>query len=117
MNDSLPQLPPLETPQPGTRIAARALLIGDRIDTTGLERSDVLSTAPLAFRAGSGNAGFAAVFRFGVVALVGLTPLEEDEVLRAIRPRTAGEFARHEEEAAVIEFSADRDDQIPPGGP
>jgi uncharacterized Rmd1/YagE family protein len=117
MNDRLPQSQLPDSPQPGTRTAARALLIGDRIDTTGLERSDVLSTAPLAFRAGSGNTGFAAVFRYGVVALVGLTPPEEDEVLRALRPRTIGEFARHEEEAAVIEFSADRDDQIPPGGP
>ena len=117
MNDSRLPSQPLDSPQPGTRIIARALLIGDRIDTTGLERSDVLSTAPLAFRAGAGNTGFAAVFRYGVVALVGLTPLEEDEVLRALRPRIIGEFARHEEEAAVIEFSADRDDQIPPGGP
>lgn len=117
MNDSRLPSQPLDSPQPGTRIVARALLIGDRIDTTGLERSDVLSTAPLAFRAGAGNTGFAAVFRYGVVALVGLTPLEEDEVLRALRPRIIGEFARHEEEAAVIEFSADRDDQIPPGGP
>jgi uncharacterized Rmd1/YagE family protein len=117
MNDSLPSPQLSAGPQPGTRIIARALLIGDRIDTSGLERSDVLSTAPLAFRAGSGNAGFAAVFRYGVVALVGLTPLEEDEVLRALRPRTVGEFARREEEAAVIEFSADREDQIPPGGP
>ena len=117
MDDSLPQLQPLDSPQPGMRIAARALLIGDRITTTGLERSDVLSTAPLAFRTGAGNTGFAAVFRYGVVALVGLTPLEEDEVLRTLRPRTIGEFARHEEESAIIEFSADRDDQIPPGGP
>src|SRR3954452_12057643 len=117
MNDSLPSSQSLDGSQPGTRIIACALLIGDRIDIGGLERSDVLSTAPLAFRAGSGNTGFAAVFRYGVVALVGLTLLEEDEVLRALRPRTVGEFARHEEEAAVIEISASRDDQIPPGGP
>jgi uncharacterized Rmd1/YagE family protein len=121
MNDAQPQPASAprapDAPPPGTRIAARALLVGDRIDTTGLERSDVLSTAPLAFRAGATSAGFAAVFRFGVVALIGLTPLEEDEVLRALRPRTVGEFARHEEEHAVIELSTDRDDQIPPGGP
>ena len=53
-----PLPPPPDTPQPGTRIAARALLIGDRIDTTGLERSDVLSTAPLAFRAGRATASW-----------------------------------------------------------
>ena len=32
------------------RRKARAILLGDRIDTSGLEQTDVLSTAPLAFR-------------------------------------------------------------------
>ena len=36
-------------------ITARALLLGDRIDTMGLERSDVLSTQPLAFRTDKGG--------------------------------------------------------------
>ena len=97
------------------RLTGRALLIGDRIETAGLERSDVLSTAPLAFRAGAN--GFAALFRYGVAVLVGLTPLEEDEVLRSLRGRVGGEFARHEEETAAIEVTADKDDQVPPGGP
>ncbi len=34
------------------RITVRALLLGDRIETAGLERTDLLSTVPLAFRAG-----------------------------------------------------------------
>jgi uncharacterized Rmd1/YagE family protein len=99
----------------GARLNSRVLLIGDRIEMAGLERSDVLSAAPLAFRAGA--KGFVTLFRYGVVVLVGLTPLEEDEVLRSLRQRIHGEFARHEEEAAAIELSADKDDQIPPGGP
>jgi len=37
---------------PARRITMRALLLGDRIETAGLERNDVLSTVPLAFRAG-----------------------------------------------------------------
>lgn len=98
-----------------TRITARALLLGDRLDVAGLERSDVLSSAPLAFRAG--QEGFVALFRYGVAVLVGLTPLEEDEVIRGLRQRIIGEFARHEEETAIIELSPDKDDQIPPGGP
>lgn len=106
----------LPDPAPaGTRVTARALLVGDRIDTTGLERSDVLSTAPLAFRAG--GSGYAALFRYGVVVLVDLTPLEEDEVLRTLQHRITGEFTRREEETALVETSAERDDQIPPGGP
>ncbi len=35
-----------------TPLTARAVLVGERIDTAGLERSDALSTAPLAFRVG-----------------------------------------------------------------
>lgn len=101
--------------KPGPRVTARALLLGDRIDVAGLERSDVLSTAPLAFKAGQD--GFVALFRFGVAVLVGLTPLEEDEVIRGLRQRVVGEFARHEEETAIIEVLPEKDDQIPPGGP
>lgn len=102
-------------PLAGTRLTARALLLGDRLDLVGLERSDVLSTNPLAFRVG--QEGFVALFRYGVAVLIGLTPLEEDDVIRSLRQRTVGEFARHEEETAVIELSPDKEDQIPPGGP
>ncbi len=96
------------------RITARALLLGDRLDVAGLERSDVLSTTPLGFRV---QDGFVALFRYGVAVLVGLSPLDEDEVIRGLKQRIVGEFARHEEETAIIELSADREDQIPPGGP
>ncbi|MFL5194034.1 MAG: RMD1 family protein, partial [Microvirga sp.] len=60
------------TPIQNLRLTARALLLGDRLEVAGLERSDVLSTAPLAFRAG--QEGFVALFRYGVAVLVGLTP-------------------------------------------
>ena len=52
---------PVPLPMPPVRCTARALLLGERIDTSGLERSDVISTAPLAFRVGS--SGFAVLFR------------------------------------------------------
>jgi uncharacterized Rmd1/YagE family protein len=102
-------------PLAGTRITARALLLGDRLEIAGLERADVLSTNPLAFRAG--QEGFVALFRYGVAVLVGLSPLEEDDVIRSLRQRIVGEFARHEEETATIELSPEKEDQIPPGGP
>src|SRR5712691_10567759 len=79
MPDPTPLSPPV------TRCTARALLLGERIDTAGLERSDVISTVPLAFRVGA--AGYAVLFRYGGVVLIGLSPIEEDEVLRGIRPR------------------------------
>jgi uncharacterized Rmd1/YagE family protein len=112
MADQTPSTGPVPV---ATRITARALLLGDRLDIGGLERSDVLSTAPLAFRAG--QEGFVALFRYGVAVLVGLSPLEEDDVIRSLRQRIVGEFARHEEETAIIELSLEKEDQIPPGGP
>jgi uncharacterized Rmd1/YagE family protein len=106
---------PVPLPVPQTRYTARALLLGERIDTAGLERSDVISTAPLAFRVGS--AGYAVLFRYGGVVLVGLSPIEEDEVLRGIRPRVTAPSAKIEDEVAIIEIAPERDDQIVTGGP
>lgn len=83
---------PVPLAVPPVRCTARALLLGERIDTSGLERSDVISTAPLAFKVGS--SGFAVLFRYGCVVLVGLSPIEEDEVLRGLRPRVTGLAAK-----------------------
>lgn len=98
-----------------TRVTARALLLAERIDTSGLERSDLISTAPLAFRVGT--EGFAAFFRYGVAVLVGLTPIEEDDVLRKVRPRLIGTYERMEDETAALVVHRNTDDQVPPGGP
>jgi uncharacterized Rmd1/YagE family protein len=98
-----------------TRRKVRALLLGDRIDTSGLERTDVLSTAPLAFRAGKD--GVVTVFRYGVVVLFGVSALEEDEVLRSLRVRVIRPIEPREDETATIEIAPDKDEQILPGGP
>ena len=63
MNDAAPSDAP-------RRLTARALLVGDRIDTAGLERPDMISSLPLAFHAGAN--GMVALFRFGVAVMVGL---------------------------------------------
>ncbi|HVX92453.1 MAG TPA: RMD1 family protein [Xanthobacteraceae bacterium] len=93
----------------------RALLVGDRIDTSGLERRDVLSTNPLGFRAGQD--GVVTLFRYGVAVLIGMSPLEEDEVLRSLQSRIVGPLQKREEEIAIVEIAPDKDEQIPPGGP
>src|SRR6266436_666435 len=88
----IPVAPPGELRQPARRepyrVTARALLLGERLDTIGLERSDMIAAAPLAFRVGP--FGYAALFRFGVAVLVGLSPLEEDDFLGKIRVRVSG---------------------------
>jgi len=98
----------------GTRATARALLVGDRIDTGGLERDRVLSTNPLAFPVGS--SGIVTVFRYGVVVLIGLTPPEQETFLESIAPRVKGKFAIHDEEVAAIELSAGAEDHVSPKG-
>jgi uncharacterized Rmd1/YagE family protein len=104
----------LGAPQAIARVTARALLLGDRIDAAGLERSDMISATPLAFRVGS--AGFVALYRFGVAVMVGLSPLEEDEVLKQVQPRVIGAHASVDDEIANLEIAPDHDDKIPPGG-
>jgi uncharacterized Rmd1/YagE family protein len=95
-------------------LTVRAVLLGERIDTAGLERRDALSTAPLAFRVG--EAGFAVVFRYGVVVLAGLDPLAEDEALRGVRPRVQGAFDLREEEAARVGPAMGREERVDPEG-
>jgi uncharacterized Rmd1/YagE family protein len=106
---------PVRPPVVGQRLTARALLIGERIDATGLERPDMISQTPLAFRVGA--SGYAALYRFGVAVLVGLSPLEEDDLLRQLDVRVTGKRARLDDETAVLDIAAEHEDRIPPGGP
>ncbi len=87
------------------RMTARALLLGERIDTGGLERADLVSTAPLAFP--TGQAGFVVLYKFGVAVLFGLSPLEEDEVLSQLGARVAGALSRHDDETLVLQAAAE----------
>jgi len=93
---------------------ARALLFGDRINTAGIDRGQVVCPAPLTYRVGD---GYVTLFRYGVAVLIGLTPAQEDEVLRDLRPRVTRPLDVPEEETATIEIDPAKDDQILPGGP
>src|SRR5215472_13997422 len=95
-------------------VLARAVLLGDRIDTAGLEPREPLSTAPLAFRLD--DKGFVAVFRYGVVVLAGLDPIREDEALRGLQGRVLGPITPREEETARIEPAPGHEDRVDPDG-
>lgn len=97
------------------QVTVRALLLGERLDTAGLERSDAISTTPFAFRAGAD--GMVALFRYGAAVMAGLSPLEEDDLLRNLQPRIVGAYAPIEDEVAVVRITDTGDDTIPPGGP
>jgi uncharacterized Rmd1/YagE family protein len=111
MNDRSIPAPPAAA---RSRLSARAVLLGERIDTAGLERSNVIATNPLAFTVGRGHV---VLFRYGVAVLFGLSPIEEDEVLRGIRARVVGAFGHSEDDVAIIEIDSEGEDQIAPGGP
>jgi uncharacterized Rmd1/YagE family protein len=93
----------------------RALLLGDRINTANVDRLQVVCPAPLTYKFGAD--GLVTLFRYGVAALIGLTPAQEDEVLRVLRPRIVRPLEPPEEETATVELDAAKDDQILPGGP
>lgn len=103
------------SPLGGARTTARAFFVAERLNTSGLERGDVLATAPLTFRVNDN--GVAILFRYGVVVLIGLNALQEEEFLGGLRARMVSPFERREEESAVIELASEKDDLIPPGGP
>ena len=109
-----PPSPGLSDAASARRITARALLLGDRIDAAGLERADMISANPLAFRAGA--AGFVVLYRFGVAVTVGLSPLEEDDVVKQVKARLSGPHGHVDDETAMLEVSSDQEDRIPPGG-
>jgi uncharacterized Rmd1/YagE family protein len=98
-----------------TRLTARALIVGERIDTAGLERPDMISSLPLAFRVG--ERGMIALFRFGVAVMVGLTPLEEEDLLSKLKARVTGARALGDDETALLEISPEVDEQKASGGP
>ena len=98
----------------GTRAAAHALHIGDRINTMGFE-GEALSAVPLAIRVG--KTGVAVLFRYGVAVLIGLSPQDERDFLEKLRPRIGGKLERFEEETASVALTIDNEDQVQAGGP
>ena len=60
-------------------LAAHALLLGDRLTPDRPSYREVISTAPFCFRHGG---GYGVIFRYGAVVLVGLSPEEEEAVLK-----------------------------------
>jgi uncharacterized Rmd1/YagE family protein len=96
-------------------LSALSVLLGDRLDLTRLEADNLLSTSPLAFRAG--ELGYAVLFRYGVMVLCGLTLEEEKQVLVDISSRIVRPVAHPNEDREAIEVAADGIDRIPPGGP
>jgi uncharacterized Rmd1/YagE family protein len=102
-----------QVPRGARRI--KAILLSDRIDTAGLEREGVISTAPLTYRFGAN--GLVTLFRYGVAVIMCMSPQEEAEILRSLQPRLVRPVPVVEEETLLIAIAPDKEDQILPGGP
>src|SRR5262245_39631210 len=95
-------------------IPLRAVLLGQRLDTKGLESQDMIGVMPLTLRIG--EQGIAFLFRFGVVVLVGLSSDAERALLDLLRPRVTDALATPEIDQVPITVRPDGDDQIDASG-
>ena len=100
---------------PPVRLGVRAFFVGERIDTTGFQSDDVVSTSPLALRAGDGR--IAVLFRYGVAVLIGFAAEQERAFLRALAARIQNPGPTVEEDSIAVELCDDPKDSVRPGGP
>lgn len=106
---------PLLLRETTSTFAVRALLLGERLDTRGLERGDTIATMPLTLRVGR-SGGIAFLFRYGVAVFAGLSAIEEDDVVRSLRPRLTNPVEPPDTDLLQIFVRPDREDQIDPSG-
>jgi uncharacterized Rmd1/YagE family protein len=95
-------------------VTLRAVLLGQRLETRGLERQEMIGLMPLTLRIG--QRGVAFVFRYGVVVMVGLSDGEEAALLDSLRPRLTEPLATPEIEQVPLVMRPDGEEQIDPSG-
>lgn len=103
--------PAATTPQ---TLSVHALLLGERLNTAGLEHEGVIATVPLSFRVG--EQGLAALFRYGAAVFVGVEPELQAETLRGLSGRISEPERTPDEETATIVVRPDQEEQITSGG-
>ncbi len=95
-------------------IPVRAVQLGERIDLKGLEREDAFSSDPLAFRTQTG--GSVILFKSGAAVFVGLTPIEEDDLIRGLGARIVAPLGTREIEAAQLVIKPEDDELLSSSG-
>lgn len=95
-------------------IRARALQVGERLETRGLERDDAFSQNPLAFPVPGG--GTTVLLRSGAVVFLAMTPIAEEELLRDLGDRIVGPMEDRESETLEIVVRPGEDDHFDAAG-
>lgn len=90
----------------GDKVPVRALCIGERIDLRAFDATAKYAVAPLTVTAGA--RGVAVMFRYGVVVLYNVAPIEEAALLEQLAPLVAQRYDTPEIEEAVIEVEPAR---------
>ncbi len=89
--------------------AIKALYVGDRIDTRGLEQAEPLGLAPLVLP--SDESGVAVLFRYGVVVLFNVGAESEKAVLERLAPYIANPVAVPESDFARLQVKPEAEAQ------
>jgi len=96
------------------RPVLRALLLGQRLETRGLEHQGLIALMPLTLRVG--QHGLVFLFRYGVAVFFRVPAVEEEEVVRSLRSRIVEPLETPEIEQVAINLQSGADDQIEPLG-
>jgi uncharacterized Rmd1/YagE family protein len=95
-------------------VKVQALLLGERLKTSGLAQGGVVATVPFSYRVG--EAGLVVLFRYGAAVLFGLDAAEEADVLAHLADRVVGPEDRPEEEAVTLVIDPAAEEQLSPDG-
>jgi uncharacterized Rmd1/YagE family protein len=95
-------------------ITLRALLLGQRLETRGLEGNGAIALLPLTLRVGAQGVAF--LFRYGVAVFAGVSAAEEEAFLRSLRSRVVDALATPEIDQVSIVLKPDGEDQVEPSG-
>lgn len=81
-------------------LATHAVQVGERIDLKALDATERLAASPLTVRAG--EHGAAVLFRYGVVVMFGLTPIEQAAFLNHLEPFVLQRHTEPETESTEV---------------
>ena len=90
--------------------AVRAILLGERIDTRGLEDPAPMATAPLALKCEP--TGIAVLFRYGVAVLFDVSPSEERRFIDRLMPRVVEPYDPPEIDELRVAIRPDGEEQM-----
>ncbi len=95
---------------PRRSVGARALLLGERIDTRRFDAQEPFARAPLTISVREG--GVAVLFRYGVIVLMNVSTEGEKALIERLSPMVIDPFEPPESEEARIDVGAEAEDQI-----